>query len=217
MLRLRDGLSWCLCDERIVLLDIDADRYFALPPELEADFRSWASGTDNYPGPAGHGLLALGLLVPGRGGGGRGAAAIEPALWDLLPEPSAVAGPLDLLEAIAAQIGARWSLRRRKLVNLLDALRARPGATPSPQPQRRAMRIASAFERSSLFLPKTDRCLPRALAAWSMCRRAGIAASLVFGVRTDPFAAHSWVQLGESVLVGDFEQVRLFTPILVVR
>jgi hypothetical protein len=37
--------------------------------------------------------------------------------------------------------------------------------------------------------------------------------SLVFGVRMNPFRAHCWVQLGGQVLIGDFEQVRLFTPI----
>jgi hypothetical protein len=36
-------------------------------------------------------------------------------------------------------------------------------------------------------------------------------------VRTNPFAAHAWVQIDEEVLVGDFEQVRLFTPILAVQ
>jgi hypothetical protein len=36
------------------------------------------------------------------------------------------------------------------------------------------------------------------------------------GVKVNPWAAHSWVQSGEYVLDGTPEQVRFFTPILVV-
>jgi len=43
--------------------------------------------------------------------------------------------------------------------------------------------------------------------------RSGIYPRLVFGVRANPFRAHAWVQLEDKVLIGDYEQVRLFTPI----
>lgn len=79
-----------------------------------------------------------------------------------------------------------------------------------------ASRLAGAFAFSALLLGATDRCLVRGIAATRACRRRGLAAALVFGVRVDPFAAHCWVQLGEEILVGDFDQVRLFTPILTV-
>jgi hypothetical protein len=32
-----------------------------------------------------------------------------------------------------------------------------------------------------------------------------------------PFAAHCWVQLGDAVLIGGYEQARLYTPILVIE
>jgi hypothetical protein len=44
-----------------------------------------------------------------------------------------------------------------------------------------------------------------------------VAAKLVLGVVAHPFTAHCWVQLGTAVLVGGFEQARLYTPILVVE
>lgn len=68
----------------------------------------------------------------------------------------------------------------------------------------------------SLVLRAADRCLVRALAVHSICRRHAIPAKLVLGVRMNPFGAHSWVQYNRAVLVGDVEQVRLYTPILVV-
>jgi hypothetical protein len=89
---------------------------------------------------------------------------------------------------------------------------------PAPRPvneiETHARWIVAALEHSALWLGSADRCLRRAIAAMMMCRRRGLAAQLVLGVRIDPFGAHAWVQLDERVLVGEFEQVRLFTPIL---
>ena len=63
---------------------------------------------------------------------------------------------------------------------------------------------------------RQSRCLVRALAVHRACRKGRVAGSrLVFGVTAHPFAAHCWVQLGNAVLVGGYEQARLFTPILV--
>jgi hypothetical protein len=64
-------------------------------------------------------------------------------------------------------------------------------------------------------MPAAGRCLVRAVAAHAACCAAGVRPRLVFGVCVDPFRAHAWIQLEEQVLVGDFEQVRLFTPIAV--
>jgi hypothetical protein len=50
-----------------------------------------------------------------------------------------------------------------------------------------------------------------------LCHAHRLYPSLVLGVRINPFAAHAWVQIGDRVLVGDYDQVRLFTPILVVQ
>ena len=80
----------------------------------------------------------------------------------------------------------------------------------------RARAVADAFRAAATVLRAEDQCLPRAIAARWMCDRYKLDAALVFGVRLDPFAAHSWVQVGDAVIVGDLEQVRLFTPILVV-
>lgn len=42
----------------------------------------------------------------------------------------------------------------------------------------------------------------------------GCASTLVIGVRAEPFAAHSWVQVDQVVLNDTAEEVRRFTPIL---
>jgi len=40
-MRLRDGLYWSPCGDRIVFLDLYRDRYFCLAPREESAFRSW--------------------------------------------------------------------------------------------------------------------------------------------------------------------------------
>ena len=48
-----------------------------------------------------------------------------------------------------------------------------------------------------------------------MLRRAGQNAAWVFGVRTWPFSAHCWLQIGDAVLDDDPERVSRYTPIMV--
>jgi hypothetical protein len=61
------------------------------------------------------------------------------------------------------------------------------------------------------------RCLPRALAFLRAGHRRGLRPMLVLGIRLDPFRAHAWVQSGCKVLVGDYEEARAYSPILVLR
>lgn len=53
-------------------------------------------------------------------------------------------------------------------------------------------------------LPGTT-CLPRALVAHTLCRRYGHESSIYVGVDRDAedFAAHSWVESGGRIVVGD--------------
>jgi hypothetical protein len=213
---LRDGVSWCLASGQAIFLDLHADRYSRLPADLEPAFLGWVSDADGaLDGVAARRLVAAGVLSLGPGDAGRGPTAVAPASGDLLSPGSPRATVHDILAAAFAQARARRDLRRHRLVDLLSAIRARAQHASPIEPGRKAASITSAFDLSVLLMPKTDRCLPRALAAWSMCLRAGVKASLVFGVRVEPFAAHCWVQVGDAVLVGDHEQARLYTPILV--
>jgi hypothetical protein len=218
-LQLRDNLSFCICDGRVVFLDLEADRYFCLGPALETAFHRWVAA----PSVAGIGddlglLCERGLLVPARG------------TLPTLPDPGALPAVRDLdpqcaprfrdvARAIAAQLSATASIRRRPLTKILGrhAMSVPPTGLVPEQGDSRAAQIAAAFARSALIMGSSDRCLARALAAMSMCRRSRLGAILVFGVRLDPFTAHCWVQRNDQVLVGEFDQARLFTPILSAR
>ena len=39
--RLRDGLSWCICDRQAVFLDLERDRYFRLRSDDDGLFQQW--------------------------------------------------------------------------------------------------------------------------------------------------------------------------------
>ncbi|MCC5617900.1 lasso peptide biosynthesis B2 protein [Nostoc sp. CHAB 5836] len=61
-----------------------------------------------------------------------------------------------------------------------------------------------------------DECLLDSLALLHFLSHEGLAPRWVLGVRTGPFAAHAWVQEGQTVLNDQHEYVRQFRPILVV-
>ena len=219
--RLRDNLYWCVCGGRVIFLDVDEDRYFCLSRAAEAAFVRLADGeAEAGDREALHALLERGFLIDDPASPGlRSARPLEPARRDMLQQPCPPPGVLDVLGAFAAETRAAWLLRRRPFVQILDGVRKDP-AHRRRHPRtvgERLRRIVSASMAVSLVLRASDRCLVRALAVQSTCRRYGIDSMLVFGVRMNPFGAHCWVQLGEMVLVGDYEQVRLFTPIAALR
>ena len=61
-----------------------------------------------------------------------------------------------------------------------------------------------------------DECLLDSLALLNFLSHDGFAPRWVLGVRTGPFAAHAWLQEGQTVLNDQHEYVRQFRPILVV-
>lgn len=211
---LRPGLSWCLCAEQVVFLDLARDRYFCLPEALGDDFRRWTSGEA-----LGHAeqeaFIAAGLLEPGEGEP-VAPTSYQSALRDLATERKNVANPGDILAAVIGQMRARRWLRHQPINDIAASLaQHRVNRQGKPNDKTRLHKIARAFLISAALARAADQCLPRAIAAYRLCLQHGIGASLIFGVRLHPFAAHSWVQVGDAVVVGDLEQVRLYAPILV--
>lgn len=76
--------------------------------------------------------------------------------------------------------------------------------------------IAARYAASRWIAPISPRCLVDALALDHILLARNLRATLVFGVRTHPFAAHSWLQTPSTVLTGTAAEARNFTPILVV-
>jgi len=217
--RLKEGISWCLCADRAVFLDMCGDRYFCLAQADDAVFRQWVE----HPNGCGHPdrlerLVRFGVIsscddsCPSTP-----AVTVESPTRDLAIEADGESGFIDLIRALTAQRWASVAIRRRSLQSIMEDLTfcsSEREETPIGNAQLR--RLAAAFARSALLLKAYDNCLARALAMRSLFRGRSHRPSIVFGVRLAPFAAHCWVQYADAVLVGDLEQARLFTPIRVI-
>lgn len=213
-LTLRPGLSWCLCAGQAVFLDLTSNRYFCLPELPDGLFRRWAAGEILAPDELAP-LFDSGLLEAGDGG--RKAATTHPtATQDYALDGAGDGSANDVMAAVTGQLRARCWLKLRPMAGIAARLASEwPAALDRTQDEARQRRVASAFVTSAMLLRADDQCLPRAIAARRLCQRHGQEAALVFGVRLEPFAAHSWVQCGDAVIVGELENVRLYTPILV--
>jgi len=77
-------------------------------------------------------------------------------------------------------------------------------------------RCVSAFRSGLPWIPRQGVCLHRSFTLLHFLAERGLAADWVFGVRTWPFAAHCWVQIGPLVVGDDLHKVARYTPILVV-
>ncbi|MBK6413889.1 MAG: lasso peptide biosynthesis B2 protein [Sphingopyxis sp.] len=109
-----------------------------------------------------------------------------------------------------------WQLRRGRLARLVASLREQKLARPLSQaiadlaPQV----ILSSYAAARLYRSPAGRCLSGSIALSRHLSGIGCASTLVIGIRAEPFAAHSWVQVDRFVLNDMAEEVRRFTPIL---
>lgn len=220
-LRLRDNLHWCECGGRIVFLDVEADRYFGLPAQAHDPFLALAAGA------AGSKeierlstLTSRALLVEGRNGQPfQQPAAIESPTRDFLSDAPPKCGVGPIFRALAWEFHAAWQLRTRGFSEAITraGLRCSSRRPRSATGQEIIQSIAGAVDTIAFVTRSHNRCLVRALATHAACRSRAIHSKLVIGVIAHPFAAHSWVQWEDAVLVGGFEQARLYTPILVLE
>lgn len=77
--------------------------------------------------------------------------------------------------------------------------------------------LVASFARLRTFAyTKSDACLVDSVTLMHFLAHYAIRPMWVLGVATGPFVAHSWVQLGETLLNDTIEHVSQFVPILVV-
>lgn len=217
--RLLPGISYCEASARLVFLDLRRDRYLCLTDDGEQCFRRLIAGVPLVSDEpelaqlAEDGLLArtserdsplpcVSPIAPTRSlvdSNGRPAARrIAHAAWRLALSGAAFGlQPLNLsLDHLAA--------RKKRVVNETENAEAV------------AADVARAFNSTGLWLAPLDRCLPRSLAIAHALIDLNVRADLVIGVKLRPFAAHCWVQRGETLINDTIDHARTLTPILVV-
>lgn len=152
------------------------------------------------------------------------------------PTHDCVHGPLEMLPAdLAGEPGFRysdivefsrashWAHRAIKDTALLDVarqLREFNCAARFAHQQQRSRSAASCVASFRRLRPWSfaakDQCLFHSLALLRFLTLHGICATWVIGVRTTPWNAHSWVQLGRMVLDGTPESVYDYAPMVIV-
>tara|TARA_R110000787_G_scaffold11153_4_gene37371 strand:- start:4086 stop:4748 length:663 start_codon:yes stop_codon:yes gene_type:complete len=213
--RLRTGLSFCRIDNRTLFLDLPADRYFGLGGPLDTAFQALLD--TGAADPALATLVERGLIIPCPEGGLPGPCpATSPG--PILPPPSEPpARPSLLAITMALATRAHWTLRVRycPLAANIDRLARRKDAFASrPRPTSATIaRLAEAHRRAGFILSARDQCLPTSMALMAALTACGARATLVLGVKLDPFQAHCWVELAGTVLNDAPDDVRPFTPI----
>lgn len=117
----------------------------------------------------------------------------------------------------AGRLARRWlrTLPLHEVVRRVGALHDRNVSSPMDRPL--AQHVVGAFLYLRPYLrPSKEACLLESLSLLLALGAYRIHAHWVFGVRTEPFLAHCWLQRHDCVLDDSLYRVRQFTPIMVV-
>ncbi|HTU11567.1 MAG TPA: lasso peptide biosynthesis B2 protein [Allosphingosinicella sp.] len=214
-LRLAPHVSFGLVGERPVFLDLARDRYLILDGEAAAAFDRLRGPDPGLTEAQASRLVATGLFEQGPSPGPIAPLAAPAATAQLELEGTGRAGIGDRLAAWRLLRRVHSELRSTPLLTLLlrrACLPSRPGAAEAGG----APALARRFLRGRASAPQKPRCLPDSLALWDWLQKRGIASSIIFGVKLDPFGAHCWVQHGALALnealdrVAEYDAVGIF-------
>ena len=227
----------CVSGQHVVLMDLERDKYVAVAPahRLAQWVRGWpvdpAQATDSLHGPGGgpdalvSQMLAQGMLVTDPRIGksavpvttARAARGLVEFDLDVRPHSSA-----SLLWRFGRSfLRAQLSLKLRPIQSIVAAVgdrKARRTArgTPAVDPDRLRSLVTAFARLRPLFYTLRLACLLDSLTLLHFLSAEGIHPDWVFGVKTEPFDAHCWVQQGELLLNDIPDRVRQYSPILVV-
>jgi hypothetical protein len=227
----------CVSGQHVVLMDLERDKYVAVVPahRLAPWVRGWPVGAmpvADSPHNADSGedalvsqMLAHGMLVTDPHVG----KLAVPVTTDR-PQRGLVEFDLDIRpQATAAQLWrfgrsclrAQLSLKLRPIQSIVETVRDRKARRAARDPQQadlvRLRSLVTAFARlRPLFYTLRSACLLDSLTLLHFLSAEDIHPDWVFGVKTEPFDAHCWVQHGEVLLNDIPDRVRQYSPILVV-
>ncbi len=212
--RILPHATCCLASQKLFLLDLRQDRYFAVPPAIASEMLAWLERgfSCGPPAPVSALLARAGIL---RGGdeqptnGLKERVATPAAIDDPL---SRAISPLPRADQSIAILGTWLRLRILGLHRILERRRNRAPLVTRGREAALAS-LAAGYEDGRSFTPITRNCLLDSLALDGLLAKRGLGATLVFGVCPTPFSAHCWLQTQDAVLNDTFDHVSRFTPI----
>lgn len=196
-------------DHDILVLDLNADRYFCLLDAAEA--------VD----PQGDGFLVLADIATADD-----LLAAELATRDqpqhkrlaiIAPRRELALSPnppkMEIFRAGVAWVVAALLFRGKPLSALVDYHAARPIRLLKPD-EAWLSELVGAARLARPWIPFEGECLQRSFQLRCLLAARGVASDWIFGVRTWPFSAHCWLQVGDLVVGDRLERVRRYTPIM---
>ena len=235
-LRFADHVRACRIDEQVILLDLKRGRYQGVDGTRSASLSNliadWPTGESRPPQspPSTQSsavsavlktLAKQAMLVRASGAPPSRSQLDEPlGSW----HPSDTQQPSDvtlqdmLQLARAAAVAACW-LQWQSLARIegnVMRLRRKAAQRVSPRSDDLHWQVSKYMRLRPFVFSARDRCLHDSLSLIRFLGARALFPQWVVGVRTRPFAAHSWVQSGSLVLNDLHEHVRAFHPILVV-
>lgn len=218
----REDLSFCEVGGRLVFLDVRNDRYFRLPLSLERTLVAYLSPETKTDLDVRE-LITRGFLVKAPTiSSCAGKAAQEPARSAMELSPArATIRLVDIVEVLVIVLSTRLRLRFHPLHQVLDSLKRTPDRSADQGPTARApetqiLDAAARFRQIRLYIPVGMRCLIDSIAMARFLKRRKLDVQIIFGVASDPFSAHCWVQAGDLVLNDTWGNVTSHVPIRVV-
>jgi hypothetical protein len=221
----------CAVGTDVIVLDLKRDKYFA----FERDFwepivrciGGWPEEAvpcdDTAPDSTALAqLMANGLLTDnGQEGKDATPAAVAMASSSLIEDfqiqpPAVRAGHVCVFVGaiVAALLRLRFQPIERVIAGVLDRRSTRSVQASDIATLRDLTEI---FRRlRPLLFSSRDHCLFESLALLNFLSHYGIQPTWVFGVTAAPFSAHCWLQAGQVACNDPLDQIRRYTPIMVV-
>lgn len=125
----------------------------------------------------------------------------------------------DIYNFVRATLCAWTCVRFRKFyegVAMVKRSRGRNATEPSKMSLSEYSELVAIFGKLRPLFPHEYLCLFESLSLVMFLSYYGCPANWIFGVQVGPFAAHCWVQVGDVALNDTVEQLRTFTPIMIV-
>lgn len=197
----------------LVFLDVTRDAYVCLAGAAEAGQLCDDGAQIETDDPA----LTAALQEAGLTGAVAVSRRMAPRANRSLRRLSNPVATIDILTGLA-MTWAPAAARRYHVpfAELIGWAQRRPLAAMDPlaEPCDRAIAVVRAFQRRWPWALGRGQCLHRAYLLLTMLRRAGCDASWVFGVRTYPFEAHCWLQIGATVLDDPLTRLAAYEPLM---
>ena len=209
-------LTACVVNGSITLLDMRQDRYFRVPNSLADESREWLLGGETAPRRFLDLLTRHAILR-------RHDPEIATITHQTVVVPAGLIDPMggNFEEAVSsfsiarAVAAARISLRVRRLQSVVEHRRRWRSTLRFVRDETLGQTLA-AYHRQRRFVPVRKNCLTDSLALDRWLGVRGDPRRIVFGITTEPFLAHCWLQTDAMLLNDSYDHVRRYAPILVI-